>query len=122
MCNSESNFSESIFQLAKSVESFHERFHVDPVDFSSDLSALELLRKRLSLLSEESGEFARELNKGNLDHAIHEAVDIAYIALGTILCIGGRGLGACKVVIDKNDKKSSAGYSKKNSTGKVVSN
>ena len=116
------NFPESISMLAKSVESFHERFQVDAVDFSSDSAALELLRKRLSLLSEESGEFARELNKGNLEHAIHEAVDVAYIALGTILCIGERGLDACKIVINKNDKKSKTGYSKRNSTGKVVSN
>ena len=121
MCDRD-NFPESISLLAKSVESFHERFQIDPVDFSNDSVALELLRKRLSLLSEESGEFARELNKGNLENAIHEAVDVAYIALGTILCIGERGLDACKIVINKNDEKSNTGYSKRNSTGKVVSN
>ena len=38
------NFPESISMLAKSVESFHERFQVDAVDFSSDSAALELLR------------------------------------------------------------------------------
>ena len=113
-------FHEGIAELAESVYSFHGRFEIGCVDTSNSDVALDILRQRLALLDEEVGEHARELNRGNVDKAIGEAVDIAYIALGTVLRLGFEGYDACIEVSRKNDAKIASTHGKRGGTGKVV--
>ena len=113
-------FMEGVQAIADSVYSFHDRFGIDLIDTADQNGTLEALRQRLSLLAEEAGEHARELNRGNVELAIDEAVDIAYIALGTVLRLGGEGRDSCLSVARKNDSKSPSTHAKRLSTGKVV--
>ena len=83
-----SDFVGAVSRLGDSVYSFHERFGLPTVAHEGEDVILEALRRRLALLSEEVGEHARELNKGNVRDAVSEAVDIAYVALGTVLVLG----------------------------------
>ena len=115
-----SDFVGAVSRLGDSVYSFHERFGLPTVVHESDEIILETLRRRLSLLSEEVGEHARELNRGNVGDAISEAVDIAYVALGTVLVLGIEGRAACYKISDKNDAKSLATHGNRSATGKVV--
>ena len=86
-----SDFVDAVSRLGDSVYSFHERFGLPTVAHEGEDVVLEALRRRLALLSEEVGEHARELNKGNVQDAVSEAVDIAYVALGTVLVLGNAG-------------------------------
>ena len=113
-------FMEGVQAIANSVYSFHDRFDIDRIDTADPDGTLEALRQRLSLLTEEAGEHARELNRGNVEEAIDEAVDIAYIALGTVLRLGAQGRDSCLAVAQKNDAKSASTHSKRPGTGKVV--
>ena len=51
--------------------------------------------------------------------AVSEAVDIAYVALGTVLVLGIEGRAACYSISDKNDAKTLATHGNRGST-KVV--
>ena len=113
-------FAAVVAAVAESVYSFHERFEIGCVDTSDPEAALDALRWRLALLDEEVGEHARELNRGNIEKAVDEAVDIAYIALGTVLRLGRDGLAACIAVSRKNDAKSASTHGKRDETGKVT--
>lgn len=113
-------FVAGVAAVAESVYSFHDRFGIGGIDTSDRDGALDALRQRLALLDEEVGEHARELNRGNVEAAVDEAVDIAYIALGTVLRLGRDGHAACIAVSRKNDAKSAATHGKRGETGKVV--
>ena len=115
-----SDFVDAVSRLGDSVYSFHERFGLPTVAHEGEDVILEALRRRLALLSEEVGEHARELNKGNVRDAVSEAVDIAYVALGTVLVLGIEGRAACYLISDKNDAKTLATHGNRGATGKVV--
>ena len=66
------------------------------------------------------GEHARELNRGNLEDATSEAIDVAYVALGTVLTLGYAGRDACYSIAGKNDAKTLTTHGSRGSTGKVV--
>ena len=91
------DFVSAIETLAGSVDAFHQRFDIPQIDLTSIDATLDALRQRLSLLDEEVGEHARALNRGEIEDAVKEAVDVAYIALGTIHRLGSEGLDACHV-------------------------
>ena len=114
------DFVQAVQTLAVSVDAFHRRFDIPQIDMTSIESTLDVLRQRLSLLDEEVGEHARALNRGEIEDAVKEAVDVAYIALGTIHRLGSDGLDACHEVAQKNDAKSPSAYSKRSATGKVL--
>lgn len=114
------DFVRAIETLAASVDSFHGRFEVPPIDSTDVENTLDALRQRLSLLDEENGEYARALNRGDIDDATKEAIDVAYIALGTIHRLGKQGLDACYEVARKNNAKTPSAYSKRSTTGKVL--
>ena len=115
-----SDFVGAVSRLGDSVYSFHERFGIPTLDDADRDAVLETLRRRLSLLSEEVGEHARELNRGNVEDAVSEAVDIAYVALGTVLVLGIEGRAACYSISDKNDAKTLTTHGNRGATGKVV--
>ena len=116
-----SAFVHAVRALAVSVDEFHRRFEIPRIDPSlSTEDTLDALRQRLSLLDEEVGEYARALNRGDMEDAAKEAVDVAYIALGTIHRLGDAGLNACYEVARKNDAKSPSAYSERPATGKVL--
>jgi len=115
------DFVHAVRTLAVSVDEFHRRFEIDRIAPSSSVEdTLDALRQRLSLLDEEVGEYARALNRGDMEDASKEAVDVAYIALGTIHRLGSAGVDACREVARKNDAKSPSAYSKRPATGKVL--
>lgn len=114
------DFVDAVSRLGQSVYSFHERFELPTVDKSKQDNALETLRRRLALLSEEVGEHARELNRANLEAATSEAIDIAYVALGTVLTLGHEGRDTCYLIASKNDAKTPTTHHSRSSTGKVI--
>ena len=116
----QNSFLEGITTMAESVYSFHERFDIPSVEMSDLDGTFEALRERLLLLTEEVGENASALNRGDVAGAVDEAVDIAYIAVGTVLRLGFTGRSASLAVAEKNDAKTLATYGKREGTGKVV--
>ncbi len=114
------DFVGAVSRLGDSVYSFHDRFGIPTVDSSDRDDTLETLRRRLALLSEEVGEHARELNRANVEDATSEAIDIAYVALGTVLTLGQAGRDACYAISDKNDAKTLSTHGNRGSTGKVI--
>ncbi len=119
MTDERDSFVDGIRAIGESVYSFHDRFGIGSVDVSDTDEALEALKQRLVLLSEETGEHARAINRAEIDNAVQEAVDIAYIALGTILRLGPAGVQACHEVARKNDAKTLSN-TRLSDTGKVV--
>ena len=73
-------FIQHITELAESVSEFHTRFEVPLM-----VDDIENMKFRNQLLTEEVGEVARALNHGDYDKAVAESVDVAYVALGTLL-------------------------------------
>ena len=114
------DFLSGVSAIARSVYEFHQRFDIPAVEPDKPVETLDALRQRLALLAEESGEYARALNRGDIDDAVKEAVDVAYIALGTILRLGEPGRAACIEVARKNDAKTPSSHSKRSLTGKVL--
>ena len=113
-------FLDGVHTMAESVYAFHERFDIPCVDPTDTDDALEALRQRLVLLSEEIGEYARALNQARLGDATLEAADVAYVALGTVLRLGDEGRKACVTVTRKNDSKTPSTHGTRRSTGKVL--
>ena len=114
-------FLSSVGRLAESVYDFHHRFGSMPVDTngSPDL-ALEALRKQFLFLMEEAGEHAGDLNKGELDKALHELADVTFVALGAVYLSSAQGADACVQVAIKNDKKTHETHILEESSGKIV--
>jgi NTP pyrophosphatase (non-canonical NTP hydrolase) len=114
-------FTSAMSRLAGSVYDFHQRLGVQHVDSSSpDEEALSLLRARLSILAEEFGEHARELNRGNLEKARLELADLAFVALGSVLALDTPGTDACLEVACKNDAKAAENFVILAASGKIV--
>ena len=88
-------------ELIDSVQGLHDRFGFSEVD--GDL--VDVLRRRLPLMVEELGEFAKALNHGNTDAACEEVVDMAFIVLGYLITIEAYGRSRVAQVIAKNDAK-----------------
>ena len=114
-------FLEGVTAIAESVYSFHQRFDIAAIDTAEGDAAIESLRQRLALLAEETGEHARALNSADVAGAVDEAVDVAYVALGTVLCLGEAGRSASLAVARKNDAKTPSTHRRRSSTGKVLS-
>ena len=106
------DFIMAVRSLAVSVCSFHNRFDLPQVENKDTESMLAMLKHRLSLLVEESGEHAQDLNKGNVKDAMEELADVAYIAIGSLRQAGKMGIDAMTRVADKNDKKTSKTHTK----------
>ena len=113
-------FLQGIKRIAESVDAFHDRFSINKIDTDNTEVTLELLRQRLALLAEETGEHARALNRADIPDATKEAVDILYIAVGTIHRLGTTGASACHEVATKNDSKVPSSHSAHSVTGKVL--
>ena len=113
-------FLQGINRIAESVDAFHERFSINRINTDDTEVTLELLRQRLALLAEETGEHARALNRADILDATKEAVDILYIAVGTIHRLGTSGVEACYTVATKNDSKVPSSHSTHSVTGKVL--
>ena len=114
----------AVSKLAESVFDFHDKFQVPELDtiYDSDNKelVLETLRRRLSFLMEEVGEHSRALNRIELPNAVEEIVDVAYVALGTILVLGEQGDNACHDVSSKNNSKNAGDYVVNPISGKLV--
>ncbi len=119
MTDDRESFIDGVRAISESVYSFHERFGIGSVDTSNLDEVLEAMKQRLVLLSEETGEHARAINRAEIENAIMEAVDVAYIALGTILRLGPAGVRACHEVARNNDAKTLVN-TRLSHTGKVV--
>ena len=114
-------FTSAISQLADSVYDFNHRFGVpirDPATVPDE--SLTALRGRLSFLMEEIGEHSKGLNTGNLEEAILELADVAFVLLGTILITDADGSKACLTVSTKNDLKTTETHVFEKSSGKLI--
>ena len=118
---SKHEFLSSVGRLAESVYDFHHRFGSMPVDTNgSPDRALEALRKQFLFLMEEAGEHASDLNKGELDRALLELADVAFVALGGVYLSNAQGADACLRVAIKNDKKTNETHIVEESSGKII--
>ncbi len=111
--------------MAGSVYDFHQRFEVPRIDRphaeqgpSSD--GLAALRSRLAYLVEETGEHAKELNRGELGDASKEIADVAFVAMGTLLVLDEMGVDACRAVAGKNNAKTVETHAVDATSGKLV--
>jgi len=68
-----------ITNLAQSVDSFHQRFQI-----TGPVTRAELLT-RIPIQSEEVTELNKAILEESDDHIAQEAVDVLYVALGTVL-------------------------------------
>ena len=112
------HFVEDVARLARSVYNFHERFNIAQMDVDDAISTLV---QRQNLMVEEIGEVSRALNRGQREQAIAESVDVAYIALGTLLVMGNEGVAAMEAVKCKNDAKTKDSY-REGASGKIIEN
>ena len=114
------DFISSIARIAASVYDFHERFDVPSDGRANSDDSLSVLRRRLPYLIEETGEHAKELNKGNLWDAALELADVTFVALGSVLMLNACGNEACHAVAAKNDAKTAETHVYDASSGKLV--
>ncbi len=115
-------FTEAMRAMAGSVYDFHSRFDVKPITeeiLADRLVYLETVFKRLDFLTEEVGEFIREVNKGDNVEASLEAADILYVALGTLLCFDKAGVEAIYRTSTKNDRKLPGTFLADPTSGKI---
>ncbi len=118
-------FVAALSEMAASVYDFHERFAVPRVGRPSaeegpSAYGLAALRSRLAFLIEETGEHARELNRGELGDASKEIADVAFVAMGTLLVLDEMGVDACRAVAGKNDAKTLETHAVDATSGKLV--
>ncbi len=93
------SFIAHITGLAQSVLEFHMRFELQ----SSD--DLDNMKFRNQLITEEVGEVAKALTHGDYSDAVRESVDVAYVALGTLLAHIPESFIHIAEVIEKNEQK-----------------
>lgn len=86
----------------------------------SEEKSLDILRGRLPLLVEELGEFAQDINKGNLRDASLEMADVTFVAIGTMLALNTTGVQSSHAVAQKNDDKTLDTHMVEASSGKLV--
>ena len=88
----------TLHKLIISTDNLHRRFDLPPISFK-DMS------DRLRLQIEEVGEMAKAINHNNEEELMSEVVDVAVVAIGTLLLLGNRVSPFIEKVIDKNDRK-----------------
>ena len=118
-------FVAALAEMAASVYDFHERFAVPrvgrpPAEEGPAAYGLAALRSRLAFLIEETGEHAKELNRGELGDASKEIADVAFVAMGTLLVLDEMGVDACRAVAGKNNAKTAATHAVDATSGKLV--
>ncbi len=118
-------FVAALSEMAGSVYDFHQRFDVPRVDRpaaeeGTSADGLAALRSRLAFLIEETGEHARELNRGELGDASKEIADVAFVAMGTLLVLDEMGVDACRAVAGKNNAKTVETHAVDATSGKLV--
>ena len=106
--------------LAGSIYDFHLRFgQSGMLDVPDESDLIPVLKDRIPILVEEVGEHCRAVNKDHIADAASEAVDIAYVALGTILTLGDLSVFYSDRIIRKNNGKTLATHFV-SGNGKVV--
>lgn len=111
----------AVARLAGSVYDFHARFSIPNInDKTPDKDVFPRLCTRLAFLMEETGEHAKELNRGCIDRAADEMADVAFVAIGTLLELDAIGANACQIVANKNDKKTLQTHMVEPSSGKLI--
>ena len=114
-------FVAAVAEMAGSVFDFHQRFDVPSFgQLSQDPDGLSVLRSRLAFLVEETGEHAKELNRGKLGDASVEMADVAFVAMGTLLVLDDLGEVALRSVSAKNNAKTPKTHHVDETSGKLV--
>ena len=114
-------FVAAVAEMAASVYDFHQRFDVPSIGrLPQDPDGLSVLRSRLAFLIEETGEHAKELNRGELYDASIEMADVAFVAMGTLLVLDRMGTEAIRSVAAKNNAKTSETHHVDETSGKLV--
>ena len=114
-------FVAAVAEMAGSVFDFHQRFDVPSFgELPQDPDGLSVLRSRLAFLIEETGEHARELNRGELGNASVEMGDVAFVTMGTLLVLDRMGAEALRSVAAKNNAKTSETHRVDETSGKLV--
>ena len=118
-------FVAALSEMAGSVYDFHQRFDVPrigrpPAEEVPSADGLAALRSRLAFLIEETGEHAKELNRGELGNASKEMADVAFVAMGTLLVLDEMGVDACRTVAGKNNAKTVETHDVNATSGKLV--
>ena len=100
--------------LANSVNSLHERFNMDGVATRNELL------ERIPIQAEEVNELEQAILTENPIDIANEAVDVLYVAIGTILRLEKKlATHAIQQVIEKNDMKTSKTHHN-NDKGKIT--
>ncbi len=95
------NINQAIEELVKSTHSLHQRFNIpEYIDLDSND-----MNNRLRIQIEEIGELARAISYENKEEILSESVDIAVVAIGTLLLLGGKVIPAIESVVKKNNSK-----------------
>ena len=106
---------EALRELAESVSDFHERWGEEGF---WEIGGREWLESRRRLLSEEIDEF---VDAESEYHMIHEAVDVLFVALGTLdLLPADKTSAAMREVARKNAGKTANTHRRDPDTGKVT--
>ncbi len=118
-------FVAALSEMAGSVYDFHQRFDVPRIGRPTagegpSADGLAALRSRLAFLVEETGEHAKELNRGELGDASKEIADVAFVAMGTLLVLDAMGVDACRAVAGKNNAKTAETHAVDATSGKLV--
>ena len=118
-------FVAALSEMARSVYDFHQRFDVPRIgrptaEAGPSAVGLAALRSRLAFLIEETGEHAKELNRGELGDASKEIADVAFVAMGTLLVLDEMGVDACRAVAGKNNAKTAETHAVDATSGKLV--
>ena len=114
-------FVAAMARIAESVYDFHSRFGLPMVGAGlSPEQGLDALRARLPYLVEEVGEHAKALNNDDLEDALLELADVAFVAAGSVLNMGRLAAASCREVARKNDAKTDATHYLEVSSGKIV--
>ena len=92
--------------MADSAVHFNSKFAISPINTEDDGTALLRLLDHLSILVEETGEYAKSLNKGKLNQAIYDLADVLYVTLVGLDLLGVDGTAMIRMVTMANDMKS----------------
>ena len=114
------DFVAALSEMAGSVYDFHQRFGVPRIGRGPSADGLAALRSRLAFLIEETGEHAKELNRGELGEASKEIADVAFVAMGTLLVLDDMGVDSCRAVAGKNNAKTAETHAVDTTSGKLV--
>ena len=104
------SFQASAVAFVQSIQSLHERFGVEGVNWS----------ERLAMLQEEVEEFKVEVVAGNYALTIEELADVAFVALGGLALVGWYGEDVLQIVAAKNNAKTHETHYWNEATGKIT--